>query len=153
MATGKLIKKYRKLYGLTQSKLGEKIGLDDSRVRQYESGRRNPREVILRSFSDVFQVNTSYLEDDLYPYNIDDVMRFLFKMEDTLVVGISEIEISHDIYPCKIKKMMITFEGELGTVLDSLLASWKKKQIELGKSKITKVEYELWKGDYPDSLL
>lgn len=153
MATGKLIKKYRKLYGLTQSKLGEKIGLDDSRVRQYESGRRNPRELILRRFSDVFQVSTSYLKDDLYPYNIDDVMRFLFKMEDTLGVRISGIEVYHDTFPCKIKKTMITFEGESGIVLDSLLASWKKKQVELETGKITKIEYELWKADYPDRLI
>jgi len=74
-------------------------------------------------------------------------------MEDTLGVRISGIEVSHDIYPCKIKKTMITFEGESGIVLDSLLASWKKKQIELETGKITKIEYELWKADYPDRLI
>lgn len=153
MATGKLIKKYRNLYGLTQSKLGEKTGLNDSRIRQYESGRRNPRELILKKFSDVFQVSSDYLEDDLYPYNVDNIIRFLFKIEDTLVVGISEIKVSHDIYPFKIKQTMITFEGELGTSLDSILASWKKKRIELEMGKIIKLEYELWKGDYPNSLI
>ena len=42
MGTGELIRKYRKMRGLTQSELAEKCGLTDSAIRNYELGNRTP---------------------------------------------------------------------------------------------------------------
>lgn len=44
MGTGELIRKYRKMRGLTQSELAEKCGLTDSAIRNYELGNRTPGE-------------------------------------------------------------------------------------------------------------
>ena len=49
MGTGELIRKYRKMRGLTQSELAEKCGLTDSAIRNYELGNRTPGEDQVRS--------------------------------------------------------------------------------------------------------
>ena len=52
MALGDLLKKFRELRGFTQKSLGEKLGFDDSRIRQYESNRRTPKEDLLSDIAD-----------------------------------------------------------------------------------------------------
>ncbi|MBD2752624.1 helix-turn-helix domain-containing protein [Spirosoma validum] len=39
---GELIKQTRKEKGLTQKELGEKIGVSESMINKYESGKQNP---------------------------------------------------------------------------------------------------------------
>ena len=44
MNFGSMLKFFRNLRGYTQVELGSKVGLNDVRIRQYESGSRTPRE-------------------------------------------------------------------------------------------------------------
>lgn len=43
MTIGEQIKKYRKEAGLTQKQLGEKLGISQQQIAQYESGKRVPK--------------------------------------------------------------------------------------------------------------
>ena len=51
MRTGELIRKYRKMRGLTQTELAEKCGLTDSAIRNYELGNRTPGDDQVRGAS------------------------------------------------------------------------------------------------------
>lgn len=43
MTTGQRIKSARKIAGMTQGELGEKLGVSGSAIAQYETGNRNPK--------------------------------------------------------------------------------------------------------------
>lgn len=73
MTTGERIQKYRKEKGLTQKELGEKVGLKEITIRQYETNKRQPRMLILRDISKVLGVYIGDLIEDWYEYVDDDL--------------------------------------------------------------------------------
>ncbi|KUK72030.1 MAG: Transcriptional regulator [Clostridiales bacterium 38_11] len=153
MASGSLLKKFRELRGLTQKSLGAMLGFDDSRIRQYESGKRNPKGDILKSIANALKVNPEYLDDDKYPYSMDESVRLLFKMEDLLPVKIQEIEVLlDDKYGIKEYKYALYFSGEEGKYLDHFLRQWQRKRIDYEANIITQEQYEDWKANWPESV-
>lgn len=58
---GTNIKKLRTNSGLTQAQLGEKLGLAESTVSLYESGKREPDNKTLINIADFFGVTTDSL--------------------------------------------------------------------------------------------
>ena len=56
MGTGELIRKYRKMRGLTQSELAKKCGLTDSAIRNYELGNRTPGEDQVKGIASALHV-------------------------------------------------------------------------------------------------
>ena len=48
MAIGERIKRIRTFRKMTQSQLGEAVGLSDVRIRQYELGNRTPKSDIIQ---------------------------------------------------------------------------------------------------------
>ena len=54
---GNLIKEARKSKGLTQKELGEKLGIGESRVSKYESGKENPTLATLQKIADALGVD------------------------------------------------------------------------------------------------
>ena len=63
MGTGELIRKYRKMRGLTQSELAEKCGLTDSAIRNYELGNRTPGEDQVKEIASALHVAPESLFD------------------------------------------------------------------------------------------
>ena len=63
MGTGELIRKYRKMRGLTQSELAEKCGLTDSAIRNYELGNRTPGEDQVKGIASALSVAPESLFD------------------------------------------------------------------------------------------
>ncbi|WP_020602381.1 helix-turn-helix domain-containing protein [Spirosoma spitsbergense] len=51
-----LIREARKSKGLTQKELGEMLGIGESRVSKYESGRQNPTIATLQKIADTLNV-------------------------------------------------------------------------------------------------
>lgn len=152
MALGDLLKKFRELRGFTQKSLGEKLGFDDSRIRQYESNRRTPKEDLLSDIADELKVVPEYLDDAKYPYSMDESVRLLFKMEDTLPIRIEEIEVLvDDKYDLKEKKHAIYFSGEEGVYLDHFLKLWKEQREQYEDNYLTEEQYEDWKANWPES--
>lgn len=67
MEMGKLIRQARKNAGLTQRELGEKMGIEQSTVRRYETDRLNPKVETLRKIANACGVPLSYFIPDLGP--------------------------------------------------------------------------------------
>ena len=61
MCIGERIKEARKAAGLTQKELGERLGVSDSSIAQYESGLRNPKYETLKKIAAVLDVNINKL--------------------------------------------------------------------------------------------
>lgn len=57
MTIGNRIRKIRKFRNMTQQQLGELIGLDNSRIRQYELNFRTPKENLLKKIATALSVN------------------------------------------------------------------------------------------------
>ena len=58
---GKFIKRKRKEIGLTQTELGDKLGVSDKAISKWETGNSLPDIGILKSLSDILGISTSEL--------------------------------------------------------------------------------------------
>lgn len=56
MSMGDQIKAVRQIRGLTQKELGERMGVDASTVRKYESGRLNPKIETVQKIADALEM-------------------------------------------------------------------------------------------------
>ena len=56
-----LLRELRKQRGLTMKELGEKIGVSESTISLYETGRRSPSYEILLKIAEYFGVSVDYL--------------------------------------------------------------------------------------------
>ena len=82
------IKKLRKLNGMTQWELGEKLGISASAVGMYEQGRREPDSKTLLKLSEIFSVSVDEILNgkktkDIVEY-CDDFLSTFSKKEFTL---------------------------------------------------------------------
>ena len=71
--TGKLIAKLRKEKGLTQSQLGEMVGVGDRAVSKWERGIHCPNVAIINELSEILGISTNELLDGEIFENITDV--------------------------------------------------------------------------------
>ncbi len=85
MTVAENIKLIRKEKGLTQKQLGEKCGLSEAMIRQYELGLRNPKLENLKKIAKAFGIYVGDLLADNFPEYKDQIMQdFGRKMEDKL---------------------------------------------------------------------
>lgn len=96
MSLGKLIKKFRELQRITQKALGDRTHLDDVRIRQYELDICTPKENVLENISTALHVNKEYLKEPDYPCTEHDLMKFLFKLDDSIEVNIRTIIVNDE---------------------------------------------------------
>ena len=87
---GKRIRNIRILNGLSQSELGEKLGLTADRIQKYENGARNPKVSMIFRIANALDVNAAALYD---PTPCDDLstMFFFFEMEEKYGMTIKKI--------------------------------------------------------------
>jgi transcriptional regulator with XRE-family HTH domain len=55
------LKELRLEFGLTQKELGEKIGVNDNTITNYEKGKREPYNSTLCKLANIFNCTTDYL--------------------------------------------------------------------------------------------
>lgn len=146
MASGYLFRKFRELRGLTQKMLGDKVNLKDVRIRQYELDSRNPKDDILEDISRALGVKPEYFKDPVYPYDYLEVIRLLFKLEDSIPMAISKFKIDGT------NVHTVMFLGHNALRIDQTLKSWMDIQNRFMDDEITWEEYEDWKGNWPNSL-
>ena len=60
---GNLISKLRKKYNLTQTELGEKIGVSPKTISKWECGKGMPDIIFLKKISEIFNITTDELLD------------------------------------------------------------------------------------------
>ena len=150
MSLGKLIKKFRELRRITQKALGERTHLDDVRIRQYELYIRTPKDDVLENVSSALHVNKDYLKDPAYPYTEYDLMRFLFKLDNSIDVNIRQV-IMNDEDP-GYTTTGIYFGSEVILRIRNMLEDWKKMKQRYENNEITKEALQDWKANYPDSM-
>ena len=146
---GKRIRNIRILNGLSQSELGEKLGLTADRIQKYENGARNPKVSMIFRIANALDVNAAALYD---PTPCDDLstMFFFFEMEEKYGMTIKKIVDDdgnvkyavvansenrmydylskwHDAYICKkIESKLVDTQEERERILEDY-ARWKSK--------------------------
>lgn len=78
MTVGENIRRIRKARGLTLKELGDMVGVSESYIRAYESGRRNPKPSSLQALADALAVNVEVLRNS--EVNGISAMHQLFQM-------------------------------------------------------------------------
>lgn len=85
MTVAENIKLIRKEKGITQKQLGEKCGLSEAMIRQYELGLRNPKLENLKKIAKAFDIYVGDLLADNFPEYKDQIVEdFSQKMVDKL---------------------------------------------------------------------
>ena len=145
MAIGERIKRIRNFRKMTQTQLGESVGLSDVRIRQYEIGNRTPKDDMIQELAKALRCNyRSIYEPKLYA--AEDVMYTLFELDEHYDMPLYEVA---DKENASEKHICIGFNYSL---LDDFLSEWMKKKEELASGKITKEEYFEWKINWPDCV-
>ncbi|MBU3209870.1 helix-turn-helix domain-containing protein [Clostridium algidicarnis] len=154
MNFGSMLKFFRNLRGYTQLELGANVGLNDVRIRQYESGSRTPREDLQKEFAEALDIKDLYLETGGFPESLEEAMYNLFKLDSTYPLKIEEVDIK-----CEGKRgntytkteYVIHFQDAAVASMTSFLPAWKKMRDTYDNEEITKEEYEDWKANWPSS--
>lgn len=75
MGIGKRIKEAREQIGLTQSELGELVGVTGSAITNYEKETSHPKEPVMYKLIEVLKVDANYLFQDVVniPKKVNDV--------------------------------------------------------------------------------
>ena len=150
MSLGKLIKKFRELRRITQKALGDRIHLDDVRIRQYELDIHTLKDDVSKNISAALQVNKEYLKEPDYPYTEHDLMQFLFKLDDSIEVKIRPV-ILNDKDP-EYTTTGIYFGSEAILKIRNMLEQWQEMKEKYENNEIIKEALQDWKANYPDSL-
>ena len=125
MHSGELIRKYRKMRGMTQAQLAAACGMSDSAIRNYELGNREPGKDQTDAIAKALQI-------------VPEALDLLFRLEDAMGL--------------KPKSMDGTVVLELDPAaknarkLAVALGAWKAKIDSLDSGELSVEEYELWKA-------
>lgn len=145
MAIGERIRFIRKKLNMTQKYLGLRLGFSeksaDSRVAQYENGRREPKMDILEQIAEILDVSTLALDCPKIN-NEKEVMHTLFAIED--LYGLS-VFFENERVCLKLERC----ENYNGIEMQLFLTQWMMKKNELRDGKITQEEYDNWKYNFP----
>lgn len=145
MTIGNKIRFFRNLRGYTQDELGQKIGLQGDRIRQYENGVRTPKEDMLLSIADALDVDVAALSD-INIKSEEDIMHILFELEDNYSINIEKQN----------GKTVLVIDNEdyRNSVLNTYLNYWydKKQVFSLDKYSDPKdprvIDYKIWRGRF-----
>lgn len=83
MTVAENIKRIRKEKGLTQKQLGEKCGMSESALRQYELGLRNPKVETIQKLATALGVSLSELDKRSYEMYTNHLVDTYFTSEES----------------------------------------------------------------------
>ena len=136
MSTGDKIKHYRKLRGMYQGELAEKVGLTEGAIRHYESGARTPKPFQVEDIANVLEVSPLALKD----FGVEsarDLLALMLQLEDEF--GIAPAEDGASIADPK---------APAAPKVAQMLKVWSEKRAELASGKISEEEYLEWKSRF-----
>ena len=136
MSTGDKIKHYRKLRGMYQGELAEKVGLTEGAIRHYESGARTPKPFQVEDIANVLEVSPLALKD----FGVEsarDLLALMLQLED---FGIAPAEDGASI--------AIDPKAPAAPKVAQMLKVWSEKRAELASGKISEEEYLEWKSRF-----
>lgn len=139
MKTGDLIKKYRKMRGMTQKQLAAECGQTDSAIRNYELGNRTPGDEQLRAIAAALAISSESLRE--VPLESSrEALELLFRIADEF--GLEPMEVDGMFvlgFDTKTKK---------APELDAVLRAWKTKCGKVESGELTAEDFELWKLEF-----
>ncbi len=155
MAIGDRIKRVRNLRGMTQKELGIALGYSEekasTRIAEYESGIRTPKDDKLEKIAEILNVNYYALyEAKLYgnSYASRDLLLMLFELEDH--AELRPVAVTEGKGKSKETHMYIGLDKE-DRILDNGLYEWAIRKQELENGEISEDEYLDWKLNFPNS--
>lgn len=101
MNFGESIKKIRKEKGLTQKQLGEKLGISQAAIGQFESNSANPKIETMQKIADALNVSLN----DLVPISYEREMQEAYELSTT-DYGLIEAMANHPIFSDKVREMI-----------------------------------------------
>lgn len=134
MKTGELIRRYRKLAGMSQAKLGEASGMSEPAIRNYELGNRTPGPEQLQAIAGALDVDPSAL----IGYEIDsarDVLSVLFQLSDEF-----------GLMPSEDGSLTVNPKAKGAPKLVQAVKAWKGMEDKAASGKITDKELAEWKA-------
>lgn len=134
MSRGERIRRYRKLKGWNQTTLGEKVGVGQTAIRNYERNLRVPSDDMLQSLADALEVPVTSLED----YEFDsarEALEALFRLEEG--IGLK---------PTKDGNLAIDPKSKNAKKLDAAIKAWRGVLDEVESGVMTQNDYERWKA-------
>ena len=121
MTLGEKIKKIRHFRCLKQKELGEKIGVSDTQIKNYEIGFRNPKPQTLSAIADALEVGTTVLTD-IDMTTLGDLKSILFQLYRKVGVKLVRETMEND--RSKRGTVMLAFEDE---AIYTFLNEWADK--------------------------
>ena len=106
----KKIKKHRKMLGITQEQLAERMDINKKTIIRYESGKCKPEYEMIPKLAKALHVNKEYLFNDYSDSDLEKIKEQLKKANkdfDNLLQQISEYEKKHSEEDIESKKMYI----------------------------------------------
>lgn len=137
MTTGEKIRHYRKLRGLYQGELGERIGVSEGAIRHYETDFRTPRQPQIDAIAEALDISPMALKD----YGVEsakDLMGLLLQLEDDF--GIAPTPDGTG--------LEVSLKAEKAPKTVQMLKAWAGKREQLQSGDITADEYAEWKAKF-----
>ena len=137
MSTGDKIKHYRKLRGMYQGELAERVGLTEGAIRHYESGARTPKPSQVEDIAKVLDVSPLALKD----YGVEsarDLLALMLQLEDEFGIVSGDDGMTFAIDP----------KAPSAPKTAQMLKAWSAKRAELASGEISQEEYDEWKSRF-----
>ncbi len=149
---GRRIRKIRNEEGLSQSELGERVGLNSNRVQQYENGARKPKFELCKRFAEALDVEPNALLDPQVGNYIGAMYAF-FEMEDLYNLQLKEVE--GEIHICFGDS---PFDTKAAAMNKNLKAWYNRRKVmeeallnaeSEGEKEQLLHEYHMWEWNFP----
>ena len=137
MTTGGKIKHYRKLRGMYQGELAEKVGVTEGAIRHYESGARTPKPSQVEDIANALEVSPLALKD----FGVEsarDLLALMLQLEDEFGIAPAEDGASIAVDP----------KAPAAPKVMQMLKAWSEKRAELAAGEISEEEYREWKSRF-----
>ena len=149
---GRRIRRIRTARGLSQTELGERVGLTPDRIQKYENGVRKPKFDLMKKIAAALDVDAlAFMDPDVSNYI--GVMFALFEMEELFDIKVEE----------QGPNVLIKFDNEAPRQLINNLYSWieviKERDDALEKAKTDEdrasiiQKYNDWEWNFPKALV
>ncbi|MEG0770839.1 MAG: helix-turn-helix transcriptional regulator [Clostridia bacterium] len=144
MAIGERIRYIRNLRKMTQKWFGVKLRFTErtaeTRVGQYETGVRTPKEDMINEMANIFGVAPQALNLPNID-NYDALLHTLFAIEDIYGLTINTLD----------DELCLTLDRENSSYFSmyDMLKAWNKVSRKYKAGEITKEEYDNWRYNYP----
>ncbi|MCI6767486.1 helix-turn-helix domain-containing protein [Porcincola intestinalis] len=148
---GRRIREIRMAVGLSQTELGEKIGLSADRVRKYENGARKPKSDLIKKIADVLGVEPIAFVDPVTVNTVGDMYAF-FEMEKLFGLKVKrengKLSLTFgDGFTGSMNDFLDKWEKELSTYKEELSSATSDEE----KSQATQ-RYNMWKWTFPKCI-